>query len=344
MTELAICTRYGDLAGSSRLRFMLYEKILRGGGFETHFRHFFDNDYVRRLYDGRGKSVKALFSGFARRRKELKSLPPEMPKFIEYELFPYLPYFYEKGFLHRSKYVLNFDDAVDLRYRCLPLLCRKYPRLLSNAAGVIVANDELFARYSRYNENIIKIPTVPPPLPEKTPPPEFDSFTLAWIGTPVTYPFLQELTPVLQLAAKSVEFEVLVIARKELPPLPGIKCRCVDWSAENEHALLQQCHAGIMPLNDSPFARGKSAYKLIQYLQAGIPAVASPVGENKSVISENRTGFLAHNAAEWISALKHLSAPENRRAMAPYIAAKAQEFSLETWGKTLCRFLHAALD
>ena len=99
-----------------------------------------------------------------------------------------------------------------------------------------------------------------------------------------------------------------------------------------------------MPLNDSPFARGKSAYKLIQYLQAGIPAVASPVGENKSVISENRTGFLAHNAAEWISALKHLSVPENRRAMEPYIAARAGEFSLEKWGGTLCDFLHAALD
>ena len=343
MKELAVWTRYGDLAGSSRLRFMLYEKILRAGGWEPHFYHFFDNAYVRSLYDGKGKSLKALFAGFSRRRKELKRLPPGVPKFIEYELFPYLPYFYEKGFSAASRYVLNFDDAVDLRYRRLPLLRGKYPRLLSSAAGVIVANDELLERYSRYNENIIKIPTVPPPLPKTAAPDKFDRFTVAWIGTPVTYPFLQELTPVLQLAAKSVEFEVLVIARKELPPLPGVKCRCVDWSAENEHRLLQQCHIGIMPLNDTPFARGKSAYKLIQYLQSGLPAIASPVGENNHVISENRTGFLARNAAEWISALQHLSQLENRRAMAMHIAARAQEFSLEKWGETLCGFLHAVL-
>ena len=59
--------------------------------------------------------------------------------------------------------------------------------------------------------------------------------------------------------------------------IPGVPMRFVDWSAETEAELLGRSHVGIMPLpEEDPFARGKSAFKLIQYRAAGIPAIASP--------------------------------------------------------------------
>ena len=122
-------------------------------------------------------------------------------------------------------------------------------------------------------------------------------------------------------------FELLVIARKDLPEIPGIPTRNVNWSSETEHALLQSCHIGIMTLDDSPFARGKSAFKLIQYLRANIPAIASAVGENTRVITENRTGFCASTTQEWVSAWQKLADPEFRASLLPHIASEAQKYS-----------------
>ena len=339
---LGIYTRYSELGASSRLRYYLFKEAFNAVSAGNFFHPFFDNAYLKRLYSGKGKSKAGFFLALAKRLYQV--VFPEKQLLLEYELLPFMPAAVDLFFIGKRKFVLNFDDFVWEKYKNIPFLKTKYDKLIQKAAGVIVANHLLLEKVKNLNSNVILIPTVVDL--EKypyTPPVDRLPLTAAWIGTPVTYPFLQELTPVLQLAAQSVEFEVLVIARKELPPLPGVKCRCVDWSAENEHRLLQQCHIGIMPLNDTPFARGKSAYKLIQYLQSGLPAIASPVGENNHVISENRTGFLARNAAEWISALQHLSQLENRRAMAMHIAARAQEFSLEKWGETLCGFLHAVL-
>ncbi len=39
-------------------------------------------------------------------------------------------------------------------------LSNKYDALVSNAAGIIVANDFLYEKVSKLNENVIKIPTV----------------------------------------------------------------------------------------------------------------------------------------------------------------------------------------
>ena len=47
-----------------------------------------------------------------------------------------------------------------------------------------------------------------------------------------------------------------------------------------------------MPLPDSPWERGKCGFKLIQYMAAGLPVVASPVGVNDRIVSPG-VGYLA---------------------------------------------------
>ena len=79
---------------------------------------------------------------------------------VEYELFPFMPYFIEKIFLRKNKYILNFDDNVWEKYNGKILLTGKYDKLCRNAAGIIVANDFLYDKVSKLNSNVIKIPTV----------------------------------------------------------------------------------------------------------------------------------------------------------------------------------------
>ena len=340
---LSIWCRYGELGASSRLRFRQFVPELEKAGWTAEMHNFFDDDYLKRLYSGGGKSKKSYILALFRRIRELCTLPVDVPLFIEYELLPFMPYWMEKLFIGKRRYILNFDDAVDLRYNKIPLLRSKYPRLIANAAGVIVANDELLERFSKYNPAVFKLPTVPPPAPEGAVPEKYGSLRIGWIGTPVTYKFLQNHLAVLQAMYAYHPFELLVIAREDLPPLPGIPAKYLNWSQETEHHWLQSCHVGIMPLDDSDFARGKSAFKLIQYLRAGIPAIASAVGENNQVIRQGKTGFCAANPEEWLAAWQNLADEQNRTMMKEAIFAEAEKYSFERNSAELISIINKCL-
>ena len=71
---------------------------------------------------------------------------------------------------------------------------------------------------------------------------------------------------------------------------------------------------GIMPLEDTPWEKGKCGFKIIQYLSLGIPAIASPVGVNGEIIEHGKNGFLAASEEEWYKYLKLLLLDHSKRA------------------------------
>ncbi|MCI5778848.1 MAG: glycosyltransferase [Lentisphaeria bacterium] len=337
MRPLSLWTRYGDLGASSRLRFRQYVPFLTAAGWDVTRYEFFTDDYLRRLYAGKGRSFAALVSGWGRRRREMRREAPDTPALIEYELLPYLPPAWERKFLASRKYVLNFDDAVELRYARFPGLRDKFRELVSGAAGVIVANAALHARFAPFNANVLDLPTVPPPLPPDFSPEPAARFTLVWIGTPVTFAYLRERSEALRQAARTVDMDLLIVGGTA--PLPGIRCELIPWSEAAELAALRRANVGIMPLPDTPFARGKSAYKLLRYLQCGLPAVASPVGENRRVLRPGETGFFAETDAEWAEVVSRLADPARRAAMRPAIRSAAAEYTLAAAADRLTAFL-----
>ena len=70
-----------------------------------------------------------------------------------------------------------------------------------------------------------------------------------------------------------------------------------------------------MPLHDTPWERGKCAYKLLQVMAAGKPVIASPVGANRQVVRHGVNGFLAESTEEWTDALRKLADPHLRERM-----------------------------
>jgi glycosyltransferase involved in cell wall biosynthesis len=71
-----------------------------------------------------------------------------------------------------------------------------------------------------------------------------------------------------------------------------------------------------MPLSDDEWARGKCAFKLLQYMAASLPCVASPVGANKEAVIDGFNGFQARSAEDWERSLDRLiGSAELRRAM-----------------------------
>ena len=80
----------------------------------------------------------------------------------------------------------------------------------------------------------------------------------------------------------------------------------VPWSAETEVEMMASARVGIMPLPDELFERGKCGFKLVQYMGVGLPAVASPVGENLYIVRDGRTGYLADSSDHWYQRLTAL--------------------------------------
>ena len=69
-----------------------------------------------------------------------------------------------------------------------------------------------------------------------------------------------------------------------------------------------------MPLTDDAWARGKCAFKLLQYMAAALPCVASPVGANTEAVIHGWNGFHARSVDEWQQALESLIASPPLRA------------------------------
>ena len=61
-----------------------------------------------------------------------------------------------------------------------------------------------------------------------------------------------------------------------------------------------------MPLSDDEWTRGKCAFKLLQYMAASLPCVASPVGANAEAVIDGVTGFHAASLEDWERSLERL--------------------------------------
>jgi glycosyltransferase involved in cell wall biosynthesis len=305
MTHLSFFTKYPTQGATSRYRSFAFAFRLSEMDYNIEIQSFMDNGYLKALFAKKSKNKIRIFLSYAERIIAVLRSADNL--IIERELFPYLPYGFEKWFLKGKRYILDFDDNVWEDYRGKWLLENKYDQLVKNAAGVIVGNDFLHTYIEKLNTNIIKIPTVISlkQYQNNEEIAKFDRFSLVWIGSRVTYRYILAFASMFQALAQRIDFDLVIIASKSLSheAIEGVSMRFYEWSSESEATLLRQSHVGIMPLDKDPFSQGKSGFKLIQYQAAGLPMVASPVGENRVIVRERKNGFLPHDTQGWIDAI-----------------------------------------
>ena len=130
--------------------------------------------------------------------------------------------------------------------------------------------------------------------------------TIVWIGSPENLIYLEMIRPALaRLAARHANLKVRVIC-SAFPEWREIDVERVVWSEAAEADALAAAHIGIMPLTDDEWSRGKCAFKLLQYMAAALPCVASPVGANTEAVIDGFNGFHAASLAEWEDRLERL--------------------------------------
>jgi glycosyltransferase involved in cell wall biosynthesis len=127
--------------------------------------------------------------------------------------------------------------------------------------------------------------------------------------------------------------------------LAGLAVERRPWHEDREAADIASFDVGIMPLADTPWERGKCAYKIVQYMASGRAVAASPIGANRAVVTPGVDGLLPANEGEWLAALTRLSTDRGLAArMGRAGRAKAErEYSLQVQAPRVAAILRAAV-
>jgi glycosyltransferase involved in cell wall biosynthesis len=320
MTRVLVLTRYDHVGASSRVRFLQYIPHLERMGLKIKVHPLFSNESLVRLYKDGKRSGAGLLGGLAQRIAAILRASKADVVWLQQEVFPFLPAAFEAMLLAGRPYVIDFDDAYQLYYQDHPksvvrsLYGGKVARLMRGARTVVVGNDTLaaYARASGARDVHLVYSAVDTQRIAATAPPR--DFTVGWIGTPMTAEqslhVLRE--PLKQFLAETKARCMLMGAdERQYPDIPAVR---QPWSEAAEETFLAGLSVGLCPLDDSAWTRGKSGYKIIQYMSAGRPALTSPVGIAADLVEPETTGFHCRTAGDWYSALTALYGDSSRCA------------------------------
>jgi glycosyltransferase involved in cell wall biosynthesis len=301
---------YGSQAASTRYRLTQYVPLLHNEGIDLQVESLLGNDYIKRTFAGQKYPLWHILRDYLGRVELLLRQHSYDVAIVHYELFPLLPGIIESRLL-RIPYIYDFDDALFLKYRSDRFkrvsffLQDKFDLVLSRAAAVTAGNHYLADYAKRWNPATQLLPTVVDTdryihSPNK----REDVFTVGWIGSPSTSVYLSELRqPLAQLGQEGpVRF---VVVGGHSAAIEQVEVVNMPWSEETEVTVINTFDVGVMPLFDDQWARGKCAFKLIQYMACGVPVVASPVGANVHVV-DGACGLLPGGPQAWLDALRRL--------------------------------------
>lgn len=299
----------------------------RVGQFVEHFRNAGIEVAVRAAYDERYNDVAnrgglraAAYKLLARTRRAAHTAGAGAFDivFVQRPTFPFTAAPERLlGRLHPAV-IFDVDDAIFLD-SAGEIMSSRYAvfQQCASAANAVIAGNSFLQNQIVGQSNIRVIPTVidtdryKPTTREVTDTP----FVVGWMGTAGNFPFLSTIEPELRAflsAHPQAKFRIVsnaeFVSLAEHPQVEQIR-----WTADSEISQLQSFDVGLMPLHDTPHARGKCAFKMIQYMAVGIPYVASPVGANVEVHGAGDGGILA-GVGHWENALNTLIADSSKRA------------------------------
>lgn len=219
--------------------------------------------------------------------------------------------------------IFDYDDAIFTTYAHRKrTLAEKFAdpnrvaRVIAGCHRVIAGNSYLAAYARFYSSSVVVIPTTidltrypaKTVVEKKTGEP----CVIGWIGTPSTLPYLSLLKPVFQEIASAYQILIRVVGGQNFH-CPGVRVEHLPWSLKDEVGHILSFDIGVMPLPQSEYERGKCGLKLLQYMAAGIPAVASPVGVNSEIVKDGVNGYLAFSHEEWVEKMRSLMASTGLR-------------------------------
>lgn len=267
-----------------------------------------------------------------RRRRDIRAASAFDVVLLNRDLLGGRASFEDELFRRNPRVVFDFDDAIYLGEKAAHVA-----GICARAAWVTAGNDQLAGFARRHTDRVTVLPTVV----------DCEAYVVrrdherpgrrvrvGWLGSDRS--IAETLVPSLDMLGRlrdELGFELVVVSKPK-PVLPATlgPWQFVEWSPATETRIAELFDVGIMPLVDEPYERGKCGLKLLQYMAAGLPAIASPVGVNEQLLAEGR-GLLASDERAWRAALAALVAnADERRALGEAGRAFVErEYSLSRW-------------
>jgi len=342
MMKILLLTPYPKEGPSSRYRIEQYIPYLNKQGYKCILRPFIPSSCFKILYKKGFYLRKGIYLIIAtiRRVFDLGTALNSDIIIIHLEAHPFGPPLIEWVlFLLNKKIIYDLDDAIYLKGRSLGsfmtfLKCPwKTKKIISISNSVITCNEYLADYARQYNNNIYIIHT---PVNTKIISPKKDKASreliIGWIGSHSTVDYLRQLYDVFSRLSSKYKFTLKIIgANKNSINLTGVNIEYHKWSLEDEIKQLLSFDIGVYPLPNDQWVLGKTGFKTIQYMSAGIPCVVSSVGSNLDIVDDGINGYLAGNDQEWFFKISSLiESPGLRKEIGLRGRATAEtKFSLE---------------
>lgn len=213
--------------------------------------------------------------------------------------------------------IFDFDDAIWSRdsysFRGLKSSRResRFRAMIESADRVVAGNAFLARHASRFTSSnrVAIIPTcVEPSRYELAKHDEPDQIVrIVWIGSSSTLQGLQQITPILEQIGKHLPRVRLKLICDRFIDLRDLRVECCRWQESTEARDLSKCDIGLAWMPDDDWSRGKCGLKVLQYMAAGLPVIANPVGVHCEMVRHGESGFLVESATDWIEAVLTLA-------------------------------------
>lgn len=219
---------------------------------------------------------------------------------------------------------------------------RKFERAAAAADVVIAGNDYLADWASGFARDVRVIPSCVQPRDYDVAPcavARSEHPVMVWLGSRTTEQFLVPLLPQLVEVHERTGARLRLISAAADNPTLASAAHMIDrvaWRIETFAEHLAGADVALAPLDDSPFARGKCAYKILQYGAARLRVVGSPVGANAAAL-ERLGGVAVTRSDEWADAVVAVlqeSDDDRVRLGAQARAAVQEHYSFEAWSNT----------
>lgn len=265
-----------------------------------------------------------------RRRNDLADAGRFDVAFVNRDLLEGDPAWEHELACRNPRTIFDFDDAIHLGSKR-----SHFARACASASWVTAGNERLADAAREYTDRVSVVPTAvdTEAYPAPRDPVVGRPLTLGWLGSDRSIrETLHAHAAMLADLQAELGFELVVVSkpRREMPDR-RLRWRHVEWSPAAETRIAHHFDVGIMPLVDDDFQSYKCGCKLLQYMAAGLPSIATPLGVNRALLAGGR-GIAADGRDAWADAIVRLRDPDLRRTVGatarPYVE---RHYSVSAW-------------
>ena len=301
MQNIFFFPKYNTKGASSRIRSFDYQLLFESQGFCVSFSPLFSNFYLNLSYANNlfMATVVALLC-YVRRVFDLFKFCIKARSgdilWVEYELFPYMPSFFENIFLlKKCTIVFDFDDPIYGKYSNFCFLKSKFHSILPMAHLVFISSEamqgdviEILGPDSKTQTSFLPTPIDFDQAPESSlvsdvgKYPEIyakprSPFVVGWLGSPSAFGLLKEelLLMVEELASLNITFHIMgASSAAALEFHKHLNVHFFEWSLAAQIQFLDSLDVGLMPLDQTVWSTHRDCFKISLYSTRGIPVVA----------------------------------------------------------------------